>query len=79
MSGPPDPHSLELGAAFREAQVALRDARKALDKRRSEYSDEPEWLVQQHEEAQRRFEAAATAWSDHLATTGRKRVLASRR
>jgi hypothetical protein len=78
MSSPPDERSLQLGTAFREAQMAYRDARRALDKRRAEQGDEPEWLVQQLQEAERRFEEAATAWSEHLATTGRKRVLMRR-
>ncbi len=54
--------------------MAVREARKALDKRRAEFSDEPEWMVRQLEEAEQRFEEAATAWTDHLATTGRKVV-----
>lgn len=74
MSEPPDERSLELGAAFKEAQVALRDARKALDKRRAEFNDEPEWMVAQYEEAERRFAAASDAWVEHLEQTGRKRV-----
>ena len=71
---PQDERSVELGAAFKEAQIAAREARKALEKRRAEFGDEPEWMLQQLEEAERRFEEAATAWSDHLATTGRKVV-----
>jgi hypothetical protein len=69
---PQDPRSLELGATFREAHTALRDARKALDKRRAEYGDEPEWLLEQLEAAEARFSAAADAWARHLETTGRK-------
>jgi hypothetical protein len=52
----------------------VRDARKALEKRRAEAGDEPEWLVAQLEAAERRFEEAATAWTEHLETTGRKVV-----
>jgi hypothetical protein len=78
MSAPPDEMSLQLGAAFREAQAAYRDARRALEKRRAEQGDEPDWLLQQLEEAERRFEEAATAWSEHLSTTGRRRVLLRR-
>jgi hypothetical protein len=71
---PQDERSVELGAAFREAQMAMRDARKALDKRKAEYSDEPEWLIVQLTEAEARFTAAAEAWAAHLETTGRKVV-----
>jgi hypothetical protein len=73
---PQDPLSIELGAAFKEAQVAMRDARKALDKRKAEAGDEPEWLAEQLAEAEARFEAASTAWVEHLETTGRKVVRA---
>lgn len=65
---------MELGAKFREAQTALRDARKALDKRKAEFGDEPEWMAAQYAEAEAAFEAAATAWQEHLAGTGRKVV-----
>ena len=71
---PQDETSIALGAAFREAQNAVRDARKVLDKRKAEHGDEPDWLVEQLQETERRFEEAATAWSDHLSTTGRKVV-----
>lgn len=71
---PQDPLSIELGAAFREAQQAIRDARKALDKRRAEQGDEPAWLLEQLAEAERRFAQAAEAWVAHLETTGRKVV-----
>jgi hypothetical protein len=69
---PQDPRSIELGAAFKESQVAMRDARKALDKRRAEFGDEPDWLVEQLAAAEARFAAASTAWVEHLETTGRK-------
>jgi hypothetical protein len=69
---PPDPVSVELGQKFREAQAAVRDARKALDKRRAEFGDEPEWMVAQLAETERRFEDASTAWVEHLSGTGRK-------
>jgi hypothetical protein len=69
---PQDPRSVELGAAFREAQAAARDARKALEKRKAEFGDEPEWLVEQLAAAEARFAAASTAWVEHLETTGRK-------
>ena len=71
---PQDERSIELGQQFREAQSALRDAKKTLDKRKAEQGDEPQWLIDEYEAAERRFEEAATAWSDHLATTGRKIV-----
>jgi hypothetical protein len=71
---PQDETSIALGAAFREAQTAMRDARKALDKRKAEQGDEPDWLLEQLHGAEQRFEEAATAWSDHLSTTGRKVV-----
>jgi hypothetical protein len=73
---PQDPRSIELGAAFREAQTAMRDARKALDKRKAESGDEPEWLVEQLAAAEARFAAAADEWAQHLETTGRKIVRA---
>jgi hypothetical protein len=69
---PQDPVSIELGAKFREAQNALRDARKALDKRKAEFGDEPDWMSQQYADAEHAFEEAATAWHDHLSRTGRK-------
>jgi hypothetical protein len=59
---------------FREAQAVLRDARKALEKRRLEFGDEPEWMVEQLREAERRFEQVATQWVEHLSKTGRKVV-----
>ena len=71
---PQDEHSVELGQRFREAQMAMRDAKKTLDKRKAEQGDEPQWLIEEYEAAERRFEEAATAWSEHLATTGRKVV-----
>jgi hypothetical protein len=71
---PQDEQSIALGAAFREAQTALRDARKTLDKRKAEAGDEPEWLLQQYADAEQRFEMAASAWSEHLEKTGRKVV-----
>ena len=71
---PQDPRSVELGARFREAQTALRDARKTLEKRKAEHGDEPQWLLEQYAEAEQRFEEVATEWSDHLATTGRRVV-----
>ena len=71
---PQDERSIELGAAFKEAQVAVRDARKALDKRKAEFADEPDWMLAQLEDAERRFQEAATAWTEHLETTGRKVV-----
>lgn len=71
---PQDPRSIELGAAFREAQTAMRDAKKALDKRRAEFSDEPDWLVEQLTAAEARFAEVADEWAAHLETTGRKVV-----
>lgn len=71
---PQDERSVELGAMFREAQTARRDARKALDKRKAEFSDEPEWMLEALHAAEKRFEEVATEWSDHLAKTGRKFV-----
>jgi hypothetical protein len=73
---PQDPRSIELGAAFKEAQVAMRDARKALDKRKAESGDEPEWLIEQLTAAEAHFAEASTAWVEHLETTGRKVVRA---
>jgi len=69
---PQDPRSIELGQQFRDAQAAVRDARKALDKRRAEFNDEPDWMIAQLQDAERRFEEASTAWVQHLETTGRK-------
>ena len=71
---PQDPRSIELGAAFRESQVAMRDARKALDKRKAEFGDEPEWLVEQLAAAEAAFAVVADEWAAHLETTGRKVV-----
>jgi len=71
---PQDERSLELGAQFKEAQAALRDAHKALDKRKAEFGDEPEWMVEQLQQAEKRFEEIATEWAEHLAKTGRKVV-----
>jgi ribonuclease E len=71
---PQDPLSVELGQKFREAQTALREAKKTLDKRKAEQGDEPEWLVAQLEAAERAFAEVATAWSEHLSQTGRKVV-----
>ncbi|MGH7634824.1 MAG: hypothetical protein ACRENC_13900, partial [Gemmatimonadaceae bacterium] len=69
---PQDERSIELGARFREAQGAIRDAKKTLDKRKAEQGDEPEWLVAELTAAEQRFAEVATEWSDHLAQTGRK-------
>jgi hypothetical protein len=69
---PQDLRSIELGAMFREAHTALRDARKALDKRKAEFGDEPVWLVEQLAAAEARFADAADEWARHLETTGRK-------
>jgi predicted translin family RNA/ssDNA-binding protein len=71
---PQDERSVELGAAFKEAQIALRDARKALEKRKAEFDDEPEWMREQFTAAEQRFAEAASQWSEHLETTGRKVV-----
>jgi hypothetical protein len=71
---PQDEHSIELGARFKEAQVAIRDARKALEKRKAEFGDEPDWMVEQLREAERHFEAVASEWVEHLEKTGRKVV-----
>jgi len=71
---PQDARSIELGAAFREAQNALRDARKTLEKRKAEHGDEPEWLLAEYRATEERFAAAATAWHEHLSQTGRKVV-----
>ncbi len=69
-----DEQSIALGAAFKESQVALRDAKKALAKRKAEFADEPEWMLEQLVAAEKDFEEAATAWAAHLETTGRKVV-----
>ncbi|MBI2724353.1 MAG: hypothetical protein HYX50_04750 [Chloroflexi bacterium] len=71
---PQDERSVELGHLFRETQIAVRDARKALDKRRAEFDDEPDWMVEQLRAAEQRFEEVATEWSEHLTQTGRKVV-----
>ncbi len=71
---PQDPRSIELGAAFREAQIALRDARKVLEKRKAEAGDEPEWMLEQVRAAEEAFARAATEWTAHLEATGRKVV-----
>lgn len=71
---PPDPVSLELGQAFRDAHEAVRDARKVLEKRKAEFGDEPDWMLAQLEEAERRFAEAADRWVEHLAKTGRRSV-----
>ena len=75
---PQDPHSIELGAAFKEAHQALRDAMKALDKRKAEQGDEPPWLLEQLQAAEVRFAAAADEWARHLEQTGRKQVARAR-
>ena len=69
---PQDPLSIELGAKFREAQIAIRDAKKALDKKKAEAGDVPEWMVEQLTAAEQAFEVVATEWAELLATTGRK-------
>lgn len=71
---PQDERSVELGARFKEAQGAIRDARKALDKRRAEFGDEPDWMLEQLRQAEARFEEVATEWVEHLSTTGRRVV-----
>jgi hypothetical protein len=71
---PQDERSIELGAAFKEGQVLMRDARKALAKRKAEFDDAPEWMLEQLAAAEKQFEEAATAWTAHLETTGRKVV-----
>lgn len=71
---PQDPISIELGAKFKESQLVVRDARKVLAKRKAEFDDEPEWMLEQQAEAIAAFEVAATAWADHLEKTGRKVV-----
>jgi hypothetical protein len=71
---PQDERSIELGAKFREAQAAMRDAKKTLDKRKAEQGDEPDWLIAEYAAAEQRFEEAATEWSEHLAQTGRRIV-----
>ena len=76
---PQDGRSIELGAAFKETQILTRDARKALAKRKAEFADEPDWMLEQLAEAVRQFEAAASAWTEHLETTGRKVVRGDRR
>jgi len=75
---PQDALSIELGAAFREAHQALRDAMKALDKRKAEHGDEPAWLLEQLTAAEARFAEAANAWTQHLERTGRKQVARAR-
>jgi hypothetical protein len=69
---PQDPLSIELGAKFREAQIAIRDARKALEKKKAESGEAPEWMVEQLTTLEQAFEVVATEWAEHLATTGRK-------
>lgn len=76
---PQDERSIELGAAFKESQILIRDARKALAKRKAEFADEPDWMIEQLAVAEARFEEAATAWTAHLETTGRKVVRGDRR
>jgi len=76
---PQDERSIELGAAFKEAQILMRDARKALAKRKAEFGDEPDWMLEQLAAAGKRFEEAASAWTEHLETTGRKVVRGDRR
>jgi hypothetical protein len=76
---PQDERSIELGAAFKEAQILMRDARKALAKRKAEFADEPDWMLEQLALAEKRFEEAASAWTEHLETTGRKVVRGDRR
>lgn len=76
---PQDERSIELGAHFKEAQIAVRDARKAVDKRKAEFGDEPEWMASQLAAAEQQFAEAGTAWSEHLGTTGRRVVRADRR
>jgi hypothetical protein len=71
---PQDDESIALGAAFKESQIALRDAKKALAKRTAEFGDEPEWMLEQLASAEKGFEEAASAWTAHLETTGRKVV-----
>ncbi len=71
---PQDEVSIALGARFKETQVAIRDARKALAKRKAEFDDEPEWMAEQMAEAVAAFEVAATEWTEHLEKTGRKVV-----
>ena len=74
MPVPQDERSIELGAAFKEAQLAMRDARKALDKRKAEFDDEPDWMREQLAAAEARFAAVADEWAAHLETPGRKVV-----
>ncbi len=71
---PQDERSIELGALFRESQIAVREAKKVLAKRKTEFEDEPAWMLEQLQEAVQRFEAVATDWSEHLEKTGRKVV-----
>jgi len=71
---PQDERSIELGAAFKECQIAIRDARKMLFKRKAEHGDEPEWLLEQLAAAEATFAVAADEWAAHLETTGRKVV-----
>lgn len=71
---PQDERSLELGTMFKEAQLALRDARKAIEKRKADFDDEPEWMLEQYRAAEKRFEEISTEWSEHLSRTGRKVV-----
>ena len=71
---PQDERSKELGAMFREAQTAVRDAKKTLHKRRAEFNDEPQWLLDQYEATERHFAEMATQWQEHLGNTGRKVV-----
>jgi hypothetical protein len=71
---PQDEVSIELGAAFKESQKAVREAKKVLAKRKAEFDDEPAWMLEQLETAEQQFQSAATAWSEHLETTGRKVV-----
>ena len=54
--------------------MAMRDARKALEKRKAEFDDEPEWMREQMTAAEARFAAVADEWAAHLETTGRKVV-----
>jgi hypothetical protein len=75
---PPDPESVELGAAFKEAHQALRDAGRAIEKRKAEQGDEPAWLLEQLEAAEQRFAEAAERWIEHLDKTGRRAVARAR-
>jgi hypothetical protein len=69
---PQDERSIQLGAMFREAHAALRDARKALEKRKADSGDEPDWMVEQCRAAEARFAEISTEWSEHLSKTGRR-------